>query len=378
MIIKKKHHQNLCLVTFPLGKSGSIPFSNLVNILKDLSDELSIITGGEAYEKFKDSEGTHNYEIKHKLRSNIFMRVFAYIKVQFEISYLLIKLRNDFDSVIFFIGGEGLILPALTTKLLRNDLIIILAGFPMKTGQINRDPLFKITDILSKAVFMFSDKIVVYSKRIIKERQLQGYGERLVIAHEHYLDNDQFHLNIPYDERKNIVGYVGTLSELKGIKNLIKAIPNLLNEKKDLKFIVIGDGPLMGEIKSFIDENKLQENVFIKGWVQHHDLIIYLNKFKLLVLPSYTEGLPNVIIEAMACGTPVLTNSVGAIPDLIKDNDNGFIMTNNSSNCIEKNVLRAIESPRINKIIENAIFFVEKEFSLENVRKKWEKIFDLY
>lgn len=364
------------IVNFPLGKSGlTPPLLNLIKIVKSFSDEVYLVTAGETNGKLTCDEEIHLKMIKHKSQSNTFLRILGYIKLQFEISCSLFKLRNDFNFVIFFIGGEGLILPALISKLLKKELIIVLAGFPTKISQIKKDPLSKITNLLSKSVFKVSDKIVVYSKNIIIERQLQKYEKKLIVAHRHFIDKNKFKVIKTFNKRKNIIGYVGTLNELKGIKNLFKSIPQFLKNQNNYKFMFIGDGPLMNEINAYIDENKLNNNVFIEGWVQHDDLPVYLNEFKLLVLPSYTEGLPNVIIEAMACGTPVLSTSVGAIPDIIKDNHNGFIMTDNSPNCIEGNMIRAIKSPEINNIIENANFLVAKEFDFENVRKRWEKIF---
>lgn len=363
------------IVNFPLGKSGlTPPLLNLIKIVKSFSDEVYLVTAGETNGKLRYDEEIDLKFIKHKRQSNIFLRILWYMKLQFEISYSLFKLRNDYYSVIFFIGGEGLILPALISKIFKKELITVLAGFPAKISQIKRDPLSKMMDLLSKSVFKVSDKIVVYSKSIIVERQLQKYEKKLFVAHRHFIDKNKFKAIKTFNRRENIIGYVGTLNELKGTKNLIKAIPQFLKNQNNFKFVFIGDGPLLNEINTYIDEKKLKNNVFIEGWVQHDELPIYLNEFKLLILPSYTEGLPNVIIEAMACGTPVLTTYVGAIPDIIKDNHNGFIMTDNSPKCIERNIIRAIKSPEINTIIENANFLVEKEFDFENVRKTWEKL----
>ena len=64
----------------------------------------------------------------------------------------------------------------------------------------------------------------------------------------------------------------------------------------------------------------------------------------------------------MACGTPVLATSVGAIPDVIKDGETGFIMEDNSPECIAKNVRRALEHPELEKIVKNERELVEKGF----------------
>jgi glycosyltransferase involved in cell wall biosynthesis len=127
-------------------------------------------------------------------------------------------------------------------------------------------------------------------------------------------------------------------------------------------------------MKLYIEKNKLNDIEFIE-WINHDELPIYLNKLNLLVIPSYTEGLPNIMIEAMACGTPVLATPVGSIPDFIKDGNTGFLMENNSPECISENIIRAINYSDINSISENGHSMVKQEFSKENTIKKWLQLF---
>jgi glycosyltransferase involved in cell wall biosynthesis len=112
----------------------------------------------------------------------------------------------------------------------------------------------------------------------------------------------------------------------------------------------------------------------LPGWISHDDLPGYLNQLRLLVLPSYTEGLPNIMLEAMACGTPVLATPVGAIPDVIRDGKTGFIMENNSPECIAENVARALASPDLEEIAEAGRRFVEENFTFEKVVGKWKRL----
>ena len=93
--------------------------------------------------------------------------------------------------------------------------------------------------------------------------------------------------------------------------------------------------------------------------------IRYLNHLRIFVLPSYTEGLANIMLEAMACGTPVLATPVGAVPDVIVDGKTGFIMENSSPECIAANVIRALEHPDLEGVSLRARALVEREYTFE-------------
>ena len=129
-------------------------------------------------------------------------------------------------------------------------------------------------------------------------------------------------------------------------------------------------------IEASLQEGDISARVDLPGWISHNDLPRYLNQLRLLVLPSYTEGLPNIMLEAMACGTPVLATSVGAVPDVIIDGKTGFIMENNSPECIAENVVRALEHPDLEQIAEAGRRFVEENFTFERVVERWKEVLD--
>ncbi len=171
-----------------------------------------------------------------------------------------------------------------------------------------------------------------------------------------------------------MVGYIGRLSHEKGVFNFVESIP-LIHE---YDFVIIGDGSLRSNITEYIIENNLSDKVKFTDWIPHDQLPDYLNKLKLLVLPSYTEGLPNIMLEAMACGTPVLATSVGAIPDVIKDGETGFLLENNSPECIAETALKILHMPddKLEKVSDNARALVEEKFTFEAAVERWSEIME--
>jgi len=365
----------VCVVTFPIGEAGTIPLSQLIDILHTVSKKVYLITGNAGYMFFREDERIHTYGIKHKTGASLFTRITSYISTQLRISYKLLKIIANVDICIFYIGGEGLLLPMLIARLLGRKVVLALAGFPAKSSQAKRDPLSRATSFLSELNVTLSSRIIVYSERIIKERGLKKYKGKISIAHEHFFDFDKFAIKKQVTQREEIVGYIGGLSKTKGVLNLLQAIPNILElKKRQIEFLIAGDGDLVNFIREFINKNELTDKVKLLGWIPHRELPKYLNELKLLILASYSEGLPNIMLESMACGTPVLVTPVGAIPDVIKDGKTGFIMEDNSPECIARSVIRALSYPNLEQIAENARTLVEKEYTFEVAVKGYKNI----
>ena len=151
--------------------------------------------------------------------------------------------------------------------------------------------------------------------------------------------------------------------------NLFQAIPIILRQRDDVFFIIGGEGPAL----SAVDGGRDKKVVFL-GKIAHEEMPGYLNRSKLVVLPSYGEGLPNIVLEAMACGAIVLATPVGGVPDLIKDGDTGFIMQDNSPECIAGNIIRALEHPDPGGISRRARTLIEKEFTCEKAVERFSHI----
>lgn len=134
---------------------------------------------------------------------------------------------------------------------------------------------------------------------------------------------------------------------------------------------------MRNSIEKYVIDRQLNRKIKILGWISHDRLPIYLNELKLLVLPSYTEGLPNIMLEAMACGTPVLATSVGSIPDIISDGFTGFLLKENSPQNVADNILRALEHPDLHRVADKARDLVRIHFTYEAAVERYKKVLHL-
>lgn len=374
----------ICVITQPLPKikGGHILVSNFLEILEPLSNEIFVITGNFPEDLILDRK-IHIENVKSdSKRETMWIRTFKYILTQSKLSFNLIKISKNVDIVIFFIGGVALLLPMLSAKLLRKRVVLIATGSASITAKkIYNERFFgmggfifsHIIAVLEKINYNISDRIVVLSDSLIHDLRLSRYRYKIDFNCATFIDIERFRIETDVQQRKNLIGYIGRMSEEKGIRNFIRAVP-LLPPKYDTQFLIGGDGILLNEAKDELKSNGFYDRVVFSGWIPHEELPGYLNDLKLLVMPSYTEVFAAAALEAMACGTPVLAAPVGSTTDIIKDGENGFIMENNSPKCIAKNIERALEHPNLDKIAKNARDLVEKKFSYQTVMEGYREI----
>jgi glycosyltransferase involved in cell wall biosynthesis len=120
--------------------------------------------------------------------------------------------------------------------------------------------------------------------------------------------------------------FIGNLINTKGVFELLAAAKKLNDDKVDFELSIIGNGPEKNNLASYIVTNNLSASVKLIGGVPHELLDQWFSKSHALVLPSYREGVPNVIMEALATGTPVVATKVGGIPEVIEHERNGILL----------------------------------------------------
>jgi colanic acid/amylovoran biosynthesis glycosyltransferase len=142
--------------------------------------------------------------------------------------------------------------------------------------------------------------------------------------------------------KNNRLVYVGRLSEQKGLFLLIEAIAEISKRRRDFELVLVGDGELR---PAMIAEHDLTSCVRITGWASSAQVKQEMSDARALILPSFAEGLPIVLIEAMALGKPVLTTFVNGIPELVLDGETGWLFPAGSRGAIADAILKCLETP---------------------------------
>ena len=181
---------------------------------------------------------------------------------------------------------------------------------------------------IKKALMMVASSAAVSQALANKMVELAPLAKPPVVL-KNGVDLEFFHPNapnpkLPFEIKsdENLLLSVGNLIELKGHHLVIEALTLLPKSK----LIIVGEGPLRTELEQLVAKLALQERVFFMGNIQQHELPGYYACANLLVLASSREGMPNVLLEALACGTPVVATNVGGSPEVITSIDAGELI----------------------------------------------------
>ncbi|MBN8048018.1 glycosyltransferase family 4 protein [Paraclostridium bifermentans] len=174
--------------------------------------------------------------------------------------------------------------------------------------------------------------------------------------------------------------FLAVLIKRKGIFDLVEAVNLIIKEKFleqfDLNIIVAGSGVELENLKCKVQELGIEKYFEFLGWVKNEEKQEILKKSQLFVLPSYNEGLPVSILEAMSYGIPIISTSVGSIEDAVKNEYNGLIIEPGNINALKESIKAIITNKEKWKYFsENNKKLVEEVYNEKIYFKKIEQIY---
>ena len=143
-----------------------------------------------------------------------------------------------------------------------------------------------------------------------------------------------------------VLGFVGELREKKGLRALLDAYAQI-NKTRPTTLLIVGE-VRAGEDRQIFDEFRSMHpdsRIIVTGHVAHEDLPVYYALMGVFIHPSLRDGMPNAVLEAMACGKTVIATAVGGVMDVIKDGVNGMLVPAHEAGCLEAVIAEVLDRP---------------------------------
>lgn len=244
-------------------------------------------------------------------------------------------------------------------------------------------PRVRLYHFIHKLCLRGFDKVLCVSQALKEECLRAGLPAAICEVLENGVDCQHFCPQIPREEAKRrlglpvdaaIVGYVGRLSAEKDLETLLRALGKLRGLGYPVHGLIVGDGPLLGKLAALAGELGLGQHVTFAG--HSPDPRLHYSAMDIFVLPSLREGLPNVLLEAMAMALPVVATPVGGIPQALKDGETGAFFPCGDAEVLTQIVAHFLDNPGLRTAVgQNARRYVSANRSFEKRMERLEQIY---
>lgn len=229
-------------------------------------------------------------------------------------------------------------------------------------------------------ILQSADMVIALSESW-KERFEKVFGLTNCVSLPNGINTDEFDDAIcNIDENRDAFLFLGRLGKRKGVYDLIDAVEIALKQNQNLKLFIAGDGEV-DKVKAEITQRGLNKSIEVVGWVDLKGKKELLKKVSTVVLPSYNEGLPMSVLEGMASGKAIISTNVGAIPEVIQE-DNGILIQPGDIHALADALMKC--SSDINMLSHMSaanIKKIDRQFSMrkmhENLQELYRKVFEM-
>lgn len=200
-------------------------------------------------------------------------------------------------------------------------------------------------------LFEKGDLFLPISKRWKDELIRLGCGEQKIVVHRMGVDTNRFVCSPrkPRGDGQVRLLTIARFVRKKGVQYGIQAVARVLKRYPEIEYRIVGDGRLRSEIQSLIETLHISNRVILLGWKQQEEIIELMKDSDILLAPSVTgenggqEGIPVVLMEAMALGVPVISTYHSGIPELVQDGKSGFLVAERDVDGLAEKLIYLIE-----------------------------------
>ncbi len=216
-------------------------------------------------------------------------------------------------------------------------------------------------------------KYLITNSQGLKDLALKSAGDIKIEVIANGVDADLYQPCKPIDNGTKKILFVGRLSKQKGVHYLIDSI-RILKEKRINSFHleIIGDGPDKVKLEEKVANGQLEEQISLSGWVDKKAIYKKYQEASIFAFPSLSEGMPNVVLEAMASGLPILATRIAGNEELVRDGENGYLVGVKDSQALADRLIELLhETDRLIEMGKMSRKIAYEEYS-------WSHVVDLY
>lgn len=363
---------------YPPDIGGPATFvKNIIPVLKQAGHQIQVIT-------YADSNDSADGVIRISRKTNMFLRYLKY--------FLAIRKISQDADLIFAQGPLASGLPAILVKKLTGKKVFIKV-----VGDVAWERAYNQGKITEAADDFQTKK---YSAAIERQKKIRSWTVKnadLIITPSEYLKKLVYgwgvapnKIKVIYNaisaKRKSqtqeqakrqlglegkIILFVGRLTPWKGLETLIDLLPVWLMVERDLKLVIVGEGPSEKILKLRIKNLKLEDKVRLVGRLDQTSVGDYYQAADIFVLNSAYEGLSHTLLEALSFGLPAVVSNVGGNPEVVKNEINGFLVEYNDQQQILEAVKKIAQNQELAKSFQKANQEVLEKFSVAKMNQDY-------
>jgi glycosyltransferase involved in cell wall biosynthesis len=292
-----------------------------------------------------------------KIGKNVLFSIYLNIFIQRLIS------KYNLDVIHFHAGAGGIfVLKKLKSKTFVTTHTNNYMFQYKRLGKFSK----RLLSPLEKCTYQIADRILSVSsyvkKNLINDYQMPRFKIRVV---PNGVNAGTFYPISNYFHNMKDVLYVGRIDKRKGIEFLIDAVERLITDHPSIRLIVVGKGAYVKEVKAYIQDKAVRNHIVFLGWKDSRSLNQLYNRATVYVMPSIVEGFGMTLLEAMACGCPVIATDSGGAVDIIQHNYNGLLVSYGDAAQLAVSIDRlTTDETRRNRLKQNGLATIQN-FSWE-------------
>ncbi|MGB9960687.1 glycosyltransferase family 4 protein [Halobacterium sp. MBLA0001] len=337
------------------SKSSEEFLKKFTELISSSVDNTFVLSGDKPADKGDITWHPYKLEIQNDFDD----KAKQFLEYQFATCKKVVEYHSRLNYIV--LRSPSYIFPTLLGEILGIETKLFVA----------QKPNIKFLPQIAMANMHIADQLIIESPGVLEhwgKEDLKGKSEVGSV----YVDLSRFRKKKNISDRGYDIGYLGTLNKRKNVHKLIDSVREISENNPSFKTVIGGAGELSDSVETLSEE---YANVEYKGFVTDDDLCDFYNSCKLFVLPSSSEGLPNVLLEAMACGTPPLGTSISAISDVIDHRNNGFLIDKNRVDDLSTVIPTCLDTPYMETISDTCRSYIEERYSKDNALRRYNTIF---